>query len=154
MKRVSKAAALVIVLATVGFVTQWVGATGVEDRVYEWNTIPTSTNAGDDYGFGEFEAGGLFLVTIDPDPTPLVDFDNSPPCVSTVYDGHWRQRQFRRLTLFKSVFSDDTFTYDVTGMMPRAGEMAGTAVYFDDGELRLARWKALETDTCDLTQAP
>lgn len=153
MKLVSRITALLIVVATAGFIAQWADAAGVEGKVYLWHTYPTSTNAGDDFGFGEFEAGGLFLVTIDEDPTPDVHGDNSPPCVSTVYDGTWRQRRFRRRTFFKAMFSDESNTYDVTGFMPTAGRMGGTADYFEDGQVKLARWTALETDTCDL-QAP
>ena len=151
MRLISKAVAMVAVLGIIACVAKWVDAAGVEGNVYEYRTIPTPDVQETYFGFGEFEPGGLFLVTIDEDLTPGDENDNSPPCVSEVYDGSWRQRRFRRRTYFKSRFDAFGLDFHVNGRMPTSGKLVGTSVFFDDGELKLVRWKSGETATCDLT---
>ncbi len=149
MTFLTKTATVCVVLVAVVLVAQWVDAAGVAGRSYEYRTIPTPDVQGTYVGFGEFEEDAVFLVTIEEDTTP--EDAGNPSCASEVYDGSWRQRRFRRRTFFRSQFDAFGNDYDVAGRMPTSGLLVGTAHFEEDGDRKLVRWKAEETNACDLT---
>jgi len=137
MQLVTKAMVLVLVVATVGLLGQWVNADITGER-YSYATIPTEDVPDVHTGCGEFEQDGLFLVTIDT-PTP-------------VHDGSWRQRTFRGVSLFRSQFEAYGTNFSVTGVKPREGFMVGSATFLEDAQQKLVLWQADEDVACDLTQ--
>lgn len=158
MKLVSKAMGILVVLGIVGFVSQWVDAAGVEGKVYEYRTIPTEDVSGTYFGFGEFEPGAYFLVTIEEDTTPGDPDDNSPSCTPPTgqpFDGSWRQRRFRRRSFFRSEFDAEymgtTYEFNVFGRMTGQGQLAGISTFLEDGQNKLVRWQSSETNACDLS---
>jgi hypothetical protein len=95
-------------------------------------------------GCGEFEADGLGLLTIDA-PTP-------------VYDGHWREKRFRGIALFRSTvdvpYMGNTYYIHTVGVKPREGFMVGGANVIDpSGDKSFVKWTAEEDDACDLDPA-
>jgi len=142
MNLASRAMAVVGIIVVVGmFVTGWADASSLEGERYSYETIPTEDVPDVHTGCGEFEANGLGLLTID-SPTP-------------VYDGHWRERRFRGISMFRSTvdvpYGGDVYYIHTVGIKPREGFMVGGANVIDGlGNTWFVKWAAEEDNACDL----
>jgi hypothetical protein len=104
-------------------------------------TIPTEDVPDVHTGCVDFEPNGLRLLTID-SPTP-------------VYDGYWRERQFRGLSLYRAIvdieYLGDTYYIHSVGVKPREGVMVGGSNVYDvSGNKWFVKWTAEEDNACDL----
>ena len=129
MSPLCKVLASFAVASVVGLIAHWANAASLEGRSYSYETIYTPDNPCMDSGCGAFEPDGVLLLDINGDG----------------FEGTWRQRRFRRRSFFRADFDAYGFHYRVNGFMPTSGTMHGTALYLDEGDLKLVRWRATES---------
>jgi len=114
MKRIALSCSLLILaVAVVVCLPAPIGATGVEGRSYSYTTFEDVPHT----GCAQFAVGGTFLVDVD----------------SIGYDGTWRERRFRRLSLFRAHVEHEGINYFAHGLMPRAGKIVGTSYQAIEG---------------------
>jgi len=139
MKLLSK---VIVVVAAVALVTGWANAASVlEGEKYAYTTIPTDDVPEVHTGCAEFESEGVRLLSVD--------------WTTEVFDGSWRARQFRGITLYRAVVGIDYMGIPLhihtLGMQPRAGILVGGSnVYDASGDKWFVMWTGLEDNACDL----